>query len=78
MLRSNNIFHKGEWTLRIIATLEDADGSKIEGVTAYGYITVHVDESAPPVSVSREPYFTEVLQEEHALYYKGEWEYVLP
>ena len=26
MLRSNNLFHKGEWQLRIIATLEDADG----------------------------------------------------
>ena len=53
MLRSNNILHKGEWTLRIIATLEDVDGVQIDGVVAYGTITVHVGESAPPVSVSR-------------------------
>ena len=75
-LRSNNILHKGKWTLRIVATVDN--GSNIEDVEAYGYITVHVDETEPPVSVSREPYFSEILQLEHILYFKDTWEYVLP
>lgn len=65
MLKSNSILHKGKWTLRIIATLEDADGDALEDVVAYGYITVHVDVTVPPVSISREPYLSELLQADH-------------